>query len=497
MSGKYVVALDEGTTSARAVLIDRDGVPVSTVQNEFAQHFPHPGWVEQEPREILSAQLGAFTELVVSNSLSAADIDSIGITNKRETTVVWDRETGEPVYNAIVWQCRRTADIVDELCGSEDVRESITQKTGLIPDPYFSASKIKWILDNVPGARARANEGKLAFGTIDSWLIWELTGGAVHATDVTNASRTMLFNINDMRWDEDLCRLFDVPMNMLPEVRPSSGDFGCTAASGIVGGVPIRGVAGDQQAALFGQCCHQPGEAKCTYGTGCFMLMNTGTNLRRSSHGLVTTVAASAPGAAGPEYALEGSVFMGGALVQWLRDQLGLIETAAESETVARSVPDTQGVYVVPAFTGLGAPYWDADARGAIVGLTRGATSAHIVRAALEALAYQVYDLGRAMEADAGMRVSTLNVDGGASANDFLMQFQCDLLETPLHRPANTETTSLGAAFLAGLSTGFWESTDQIFRLRTVEAAYVPQMDDDRRKSLLAGWKRAVKRVMS
>ena len=492
--GAYVIALDEGTTSARSVLIDRDGAVVGQVQHEFTQHYPKPGWVEHDPQEILSAQLSTLTELMVAHNLGADDIDSIGITNQRETTVVWNRETGEPVFNAIVWQCRRTASIIDALCSDPEVSQAITAKTGLVPDAYFSASKIRWILDNVEGARELANQGKLAFGTIDTWLIWALTDGAVHATDPTNASRTMLFNIHTMDWDPWLCELFDIPKSMLPEVRPSSGDFGMTARDGIVAGVPIRGVAGDQQSALFGQCCFEAGQAKNTYGTGCFLLMNTGHEAPVSKNGLVTTVAASAPGE-GATYALEGSVFMGGALIQWVRDGLGLLENAADSEKIAQSVSSTEGVYIVPAFTGLGAPYWDAEARGAIYGLTRGTTSAHIIRAALEALAYQVYDLVGAMEADAGMPVKVLNVDGGASANDFLMQFQCDILRTPLRRPQNVETTALGAAYLAGLATGFWSSLDDLRSLRAGDATYLPDTDDERLAARLAGWKEAVNRT--
>ncbi len=497
MSKRYVISLDEGTTSARAVLIDKNAHVVDIVAHEFEQIFPHPGWVEHNPREILSAQLSALTELMVAHGLDARDIDSIGITNQRETTVVWDAETGEPVYNAIVWQCRRTASIVDALCGDPEVARDVTRRTGLVPDPYFSASKIKWILDNVPGARKRAEQGKLLFGTIDTWLVWTLTAGKVHATDVTNASRTMLFNIHEMRWDPELCRLFDVPMSMLPEVRRSSGDFGVTLCGDIAGGIPLRGVAGDQQSALFGQCCFEAGQAKNTYGTGCFLLMSTGSKACTSTHGLVTTVAASAPSVKGPEYALEGSVFMGGALMQWLRDELGILDDVAESERIARSIPSTDGVFIVPAFTGLGAPYWDAQARGAIYGLTRGTTRAHIIRAALEALAYQVYDLVDAMQADAGMMIKVLNVDGGASRNDFLMQFQSDMLKTPLRRPKNTETTALGAAYLAGLSTGFWEGTEQLHALRRDDDTYLPVMEGSRHAELLAGWHRAVARTMS
>ena len=494
---KYIVALDEGTTSARAVLIDASGKIVGIVQNPFPQYYPRPGWVEHNPREILSAQLGALTELLITYNLETPDIDSIGIANQRETTVVWNRETGEPVYNAIVWQCRRTAPIVEALAADPEIAQTVKQKTGLVLDPYFSASKVKWILDNVEGARELAEQGKLAFGTIDSWLIWTLTGGRVHATDVTNASRTMLFNIHDMCWDPWLCELFGVPMNMLPEVRHSSADFGRTSHAGIVSGVPICGVAGDQQSALFGQCCFEAGQAKNTYGTGCFLLMHTGEVAPVSSHGLVTTVAASAPSTRHPEYALEGSVFMGGAVLQWMRDELGLISNSAESESVAQSVTDTAGVYLVPAFTGLGAPYWDAEARGAIYGLTRGTTRAHIVRAGLESLAYQIYDLAEAMKADAGVPLSVLNVDGGAAANDFLMQFQSDILSTSLRRPVNPETTALGAAYLAGLYTGFWQSLDQLRSLRTGDTVYDPNMDQGARAQLVAGWHDAVGRTCS
>ena len=495
MRSTYVVALDQGTTSSRAMLIDRDGRVVDAVQNPFRQLFPHPGWVEHDPRDILSSQLGALTELLASHNLRPTDIDAIGLSNQRETTIVWDRETGEPVANAIVWQCRRTAPIVEQLCADPAVSAEITRRTGLVPDAYFSASKVKWILDNVPGARRRAEAGELAFGTVDSWLLWSLTQGAVHATDVTNASRTMLFNIHDMRWDPWLCDLFGVPQSMLPAVRPSSGEFGCITNPIAVPGVPICGIAGDQQAALFGQCCFEPGQAKSTYGTGCFLLMHTGAEACSSQNGLITTVAASAPGAAAPEYALEGSVFMAGALLQWLRDGLGLIDDVADTCAIARSVPDTDGVFVVPAFTGLGAPYWDAEARGTISGLTRGTTRAHVVRAALESLAYQVHDLVVAMEADAGVKLSELNVDGGASANDFLMQFQCDLLRCTLRRPRNAETTAAGAAYLAGLATGYWDGLDRLRDLRAGDDVYAPQMGNERHAELLRGWAQAVNRT--
>ncbi|WP_296009525.1 glycerol kinase GlpK [uncultured Adlercreutzia sp.] len=494
---KYVIALDQGTTSSRAMLIDRAGRPVASVQRPFPQIYPQPGWVEHNPHDLLSSQLGALTELITGHSVSPEDIDSIGITNQRETTIVWDRATGEPITNAIVWQCRRTAPMVEALTADPAVAAEITARTGLIPDAYFSASKLAWILGEVPGARARAEAGELAFGTVDSWLIWKLTYGAVHATDVTNASRTMLYNIHENRWDPYLLELFGIPEALLPEVRPSAGDFGVTANPGLVQGVPIRGVAGDQQAALFGQCCFGPGQAKNTYGTGCFLLMHTGHDACASKNGLITTVAASAPGTVGTEYALEGSVFVAGALIQWLRDELGIIDDVRETDAIARSVPSTGGVMVVPAFTGLGAPWWDAEARGAILGLTRGAGRAHIVRAALEALAYQVCDLVQAMADDAGLPPSVLNVDGGASSNDFLMQFQADMLGCPLRRPANAETTALGAAFLAGLTTGFWPSTEALLALREGEDRFLPTFDDAERAARLAAWRAAIARIRS
>ena len=493
---KYVIALDQGTTSSRAALIDRAGRMVDVVQRPFQQIFPQPGWVEHNPQEILFSQLGSCTELIARHGLAAADVAAIGIDNQRETTIVWDPATGAPVCNAIVWQCRRTAEMVERICGAPEVREMVRAKTGLLPDAYFSASKIAWILENVPGARERAEAGELLFGTVDAWLIWVLTGGLVHATDPTNASRTMLYNIHEGRWDEGLLALFGIPASMMPEVRPSSGIFGETSYPGLPAGIPIMGVAGDQQAALFGQCCFAPGEAKNTYGTGCFMLLNTGSEARTSEHGLVTTIAAAPPGAPATQYALEGSVFVAGALIQWLRDELGIIRTAAETEALARSVPDTGGVYIVPAFTGLGAPWWKPDARGAILGLTRGTSRAHIARAALEALAYQISDLTDAMAADAGGALEVLNVDGGASANDFLMQFQADLLGCELRRPANTETTALGAAYLAGLASGFWSGTDELRGLRETDDVFRRTMDPSRVDVLLAGWHDAVRRVL-
>jgi len=495
MPKEFVVALDQGTTSSRAVLFDKTGAVIDMAQQAFRQIFPEPGWVEQDPMEILSSQLGILTKLLVSNTVDKSEINSIGISNQRETTIVWNRETGQPVYNAIVWQCRRTTAMVEELCADAAIAKRITETTGLIPDAYFSASKIKWILDNVAGAREAANAGKLAFGTVDSWLIWSMTYGKAHVTDVTNASRTMLFDIHTQTWDTWLCELFDIPLSLLPEVKPSSGHFGTTAHPGIVGGIPISGVAGDQQAALFGQCCFEAGQAKNTYGTGCFLLMHTGGNACRSANNLVTTIAASAPEVKHCEYALEGSVFMAGALIQWLRDELGLIKTAAESERLAKSVSDTAGVYVVPAFTGLGAPYWDGDARGAIFGLTRGANRAHLVRAALESLAYQVHDLVLAMISDAGQPITTLRVDGGAASNAFLMQFQSDILQTTLEKPLNAESTALGAAYLAGLSTGFWKDLNELKTMRSAGISYTSQMASEARERLLAGWADALQRT--
>ena len=493
--GRYVIALDQGTTSSRALLVDHDGNIVASAQRPFPQIYPHPGWVEHNPHDILSSQMGALTELFMAQNLTPSDIEAIGITNQRETTVVWDRETGEPICNAIVWQCRRTADMVERLCGDADVARQITDRTGLVPDPYFSATKIRWILDNVEGARAAAEAGRLAFGTVDSWLVWTLTYGAVHATDVTNASRTMLYNIHEGCWDPWLLDLFDIPVSMMPEVRLSASRFGETSNPGLAQGIPICGVAGDQQAALFGQRCFEPGHAKNTYGTGCFLLMHTGHEACRSRNGLITTIAASAPQVEGTEYALEGSVFMAGALIQWLRDELGLIGSAAESEELARSVPDTGGVYIVPAFTGLGAPYWDAGARGAVYGLTRGTGRAHLVRAALEALAYQVLDLVVAMEDDANITMTTLNVDGGASANDFLMQFQADVMDRIISRPRNREATAMGAAFLAGLTTGFWRDVDELTRIGSASDVFSAKMDAAHRRELIAGWHEAVART--
>ena len=493
---QYVVALDQGTTSSRAVLVDHDGKMVDVVQREFTQIYPKPGWVEHNPQEILFSQLGSLTELLQRHGLRADDIACIGIDNQRETTVVWDPSTGEPVCNAIVWQCRRTADMVERLCGDPAIAEKVRSKTGLMPDAYFSASKIAWILDNVPGARARAEAGELLFGTVDTWLVWVLTGGLVHATDVTNASRTMLYNIHEGCWDPWLLELFNIPASMMPEVRRSSGSFGETSYPGVPAGIPISGVAGDQQSALFGQCCFEAGQAKNTYGTGCFLLLHTGAEACESKNNLVTTIAASAPDVDHAEYALEGSVFVAGAVIQWLRDELGLIRDAGETEYLANSVADNGGVYIVPAFTGLGAPYWAPDARGTICGLTRGANRAHIVRAALESLAYQSADLVRAMEADAGAPISTLNVDGGASRNNFLMQFQADLLGCELRRPQNIETTSLGAAYLAGLGVGYWSGVEELRQLRTTDDVFTRKMALEQVDGYLDGWKDAVRRTL-
>lgn len=493
----FVIALDQGTTSSRAVLVDRMGCVRAVTQSQFPQIFPQPGWVEHDPKDILSSQLKVLTELLVSQGLVAEDIDSIGITNQRETTIVWNRHTGEPVYNAIVWQCRRTAEAIDALSLDAHTVDEIRARTGLVPDAYFSASKIAWILDNVEGARELAQAGDLLFGTVDTWLIWNLTQGRVHATDHTNASRTMLFNITTGSWDPWLCELFGIPLSMLPEVRPSSGGFGRTSSDILPGGIPLAGVAGDQQAALFGQCCFSPGEAKSTFGTGCFMLMHIGHAPALSHHGLLTTIAASAPGADRLEYALEGSVFMAGALIQWLQEGLEMIDDPAATSAMASSVEDSHGVYVVPAFTGLGAPYWDANARGAIYGLTRGVEKAHLVRACLEAQAYQVYDVLRAMELDTDIALEQLRVDGGVSQNDFLMQFCADVLATPLVRPKVVESTALGAAFLAGLATGFWRDQDELRSLKQISTIFAPIIDSHQRAELLAGWNDCVCRTKS
>lgn len=487
---KYIMALDQGTTSSRCILFDHSGNICSSVQKEFKQIFPQPGWVEHNAKEIWDVTLEVSRAAMDKLGVSAADIAGIGITNQRETTVVWDKETGEPIANAIVWQCRRTADIIDKLI-KDGYGEMMRAKTGLVPDAYFSASKIKWLLDNVPGARSRAEAGKLLFGTIDTWLIWKLTGGRVHVTDRTNASRTMLYNIHELCWDEELLKLFNIPASMLPEVKPSSCVYGKSEFELYGGEILISGAAGDQQAALFGQCCFEPGQMKNTYGTGCFMLLNTGSDIVESRSGLITTIAASCGEDA--QYALEGSVFVAGAAIQWLRDELSVISSASESLQYALSVPDTAGGYVVPAFTGLGAPWWNQRARGVVVGLTRGFSRAHLVRATLESLAYQSYDIVRAMEADSGIPVADLKVDGGACANDFLTQFQADILGADVVRPRCIETTALGAAYLAGLAVGFWSSLDDVRGNWAVDRTFVPSMADDKRKELTDGWHKAVK----
>ena len=487
---KYILALDQGTTSSRAILFDKSGNLCSVVNKEFRQIFPHPGWVEHDANEIWETTYDVAHAAMAKLNVTAEDIAAIGITNQRETTVIWDKETGEPIANAIVWQCRRTSDIIDKLV-ADGYGDEIRRKTGLIPDAYFSGSKIKWLLDNVPGARRRAAAGKLLFGTIDTWLIWKLTGGRVHVTDYTNASRTMLFNIHNLQWDEDLLKLLDIPASLLPEVKPSSCVYGKTDFEVLGGEIPIAGAAGDQQCALFGQCCFEPGTMKNTYGTGCFLLMNTGKTPVESKNGLVTTIAASTSDEV--DYALEGSIFIAGAAIQWLRDQLGVITSAKESREFAEKVPDTAGGYVVPAFTGLGAPFWSQHARGAIVGITRGFSRAHLVRATLESLAYQTHDIARAMERDSGIPIAELKVDGGASANDFLMQFQADILGADVYRPHCIETTGLGAAYLAGLAVGYWSDLEDIRSNWVIDKTFTPSMEEKYRKKLIRGWDRAVK----
>jgi len=487
----FILALDQGTTSSRAIVFDRDGAIRAVAQKEFTQIFPQAGWVEHDPQEIWASQIGVAVEALGRAHAAPRDVAAIGITNQRETTIVWDRETGEPVHNAIVWQDRRTADFCERLKAA-GAADRIQEKTGLLVDAYFSASKIRWILDNVPGARARADAGKLAFGTVDTWLVWKLTGHERHVTDASNASRTMLFDIHAMRWDEELLRLFEIPASMLPEVRSSSEVYGHVSSSIGIERVPIAGLAGDQQAALFGQMCLKPGMSKNTYGTGCFLLQNIGTTPTRSRQQLVTTVAWQRGGST--EYALEGSVFIGGAVVQWIRDGLGLVRTAPEIEALASSVADNGGVYLVPAFAGLGAPHWDPYARGTIVGITRGTTSAHIARAALESIAYQVADLLDAMAADSGIALAELRVDGGAATNDMLMQTQADLLGVPVVRPAVTETTALGAAYLAGLAVGYWPSVDAISGQWKVDRRFQPAMSPAAARALRERWTAALAR---
>ena len=487
---KYIMALDQGTTSSRCILFDHAGNICASVQKEFRQIFPQPGWVEHDAVEIWDTTLEVSRAAMDKLGMTAADVAAIGITNQRETSVIWDKATGEPIANAIVWQCRRTAPIIDKLV-AEGYGDMIREKTGLVPDAYFSGSKIKWLLDNVPGARERAERGELLFGTIDTWLIWKLTGGRVHVTDYTNASRTMLFNIHELCWDKALLELLDIPESLLPEVKPSSHVYGTTEFELYGGEIPIAGAGGDQQCALFGQCCFEPGTMKNTYGTGCFMLMNTGRESVKSANGLVTSIAVGFEDHV--EYALEGSIFVAGAAVQWLRDELGVISGAAESQQYAEAVPDTAGGYVVPAFTGMGAPYWNQDARGAIVGITRGFSRAHLVRATLESLAYQTYDIARAMEQDSCIPIRELKVDGGACANNFLMQFQSDILGSRVVRPQCIETTALGAAYLAGLAVGYWDSLEDVRRNWAEDKVFEPIMPADRSEALLKGWHRAVK----
>lgn len=487
--GKYVLALDQGTTSSRAILFDRDQNILGVSQKEFTQHYPQEGWVEQDPMEIWSSQYAVMMEVVAQSGVDSSEIASIGITNQRETTILWDRETGRPIYNAIVWQCRRTADIVDGLI-ADGLEEHIRKTTGLIPDAYFSATKIKWILTHVPGAMERAKAGKILFGTVDSWLVWKLTGGAVHVTDYTNASRTMLYDIHRLQWDETLLKALDIPREILPEVRPSSEIYGYTEIQGAQ--IPIAGIAGDQQAALFGQTCFDPGDAKNTYGTGCFLLMNTGDKPCESKNGLLTTIAIGING--GVQYALEGSVFVGGAVIQWLRDEMRFFTDSRDAEYYARKVPDNGGVYLVPAFTGLGAPWWDMYARGSILGITRGTRREHIIRAAQESIAYQVADLVSAMENDTGISLTQLKADGGASRDMFLMQFQADIMNRSVRRPAIRETTALGAAYLAGLAVGVWKNQDEIRNLWACDMIYKPDMEETQRKKLLSGWHKAVSR---
>ena len=489
-----IMALDAGTTSVRAILFDEFGRRIAVAQRPLTMKYPHPGWVEQDPVEILSAQVACMIEVQFKSGIHSNRINAIGITNQRETVIVWDRQTGQPIYDAVVWQCRRTAPLVERAV-AEGHGELIRERTGLVPDAYFSATKIAWILDNVDGAREMAEAGQLMCGTVDTWLIYNLTRGKVHATDFTNASRTMLFDIHKLDWDDELCDIFGVPRSMLPEARPSSGDFGEVSADIMTHHPRILGVAGDQQASLFGHCCFKPGSVKNTYGTGCFMLMNLGGDAVTSKNGLVTTIGIAEGGAI--DYALEGSVFQAGSVIQWLRDGLGLIDSAEETAALARSVPDTDGCYVVPAFTGLGAPWWRSDARGVIAGITRGTDKARLVRAACESMAYQTYDILKAMEADSGYALTSLEVDGGAANNPFIMQFQADLLGIDVVRGQTSESTALGAAFLAGLASGFWADRDELAQLFDDETRFTPEMPAERREELLAGWHEAVRRTLA
>lgn len=491
MEKRYLLALDQGTTSSRAILFDRDQNIVEIAQKEFTQIYPREGWVEHDPMEIYSSQYAVMTEVIAKSGVEPATIAAIGITNQRETTIVWDKETGRPIYNAIVWQCRRTAPIIDDL-KERGLSDYIKETTGLIPDAYFSGSKLKWILDHVPGARERAIRGELLFGTVDSWLIWKLSGGEVHVTDYTNASRTMLYNIRKLCWDSRLLEVLDIPAAMLPKVTNSSEIYANTIIQG--SSIPIAGIAGDQQAALFGQCCFSPGEAKNTYGTGCFLLMNTGETPYESKNGLLTTIAIGLGGKV--QYALEGSVFVGGAVIQWLRDEMRFITESRDCEYYAQKVPDTGGVYLVPAFTGLGAPHWDMYARGCLVGMTRGTRREHIIRAAEESIAYQSYDLVKAMESDTGIPLTELRVDGGASRDGFLMQFQADLLGNAVRRPMIRETTALGAAYLAGLAVGVYKDTQELRSLWSCDLVFAPKMEEEARERLLRGWHKAVGRSL-
>ena len=487
---KYIMALDAGTTSNRCILFDEKGEICSIAQKEFTQYFPKPGWVEHDANEIWSSQLGVAVEAMAKLGIGADDIAAIGITNQRETTIVWDKNTGEPVYHAIVWQCRRTSEYCDSL-KEKGLTDKFREKTGLIIDAYFSGTKLKWILDNVEGVRERAERGELLFGTVETWLIWKLTKGKAHVTDYSNASRTLLFNIKDLTWDKEILEELNIPESMFPEPKPSSYVYGHSDASFFGKEIPISGAAGDQQAALFGQTCFNPGEAKNTYGTGCFMLMNTGETPVYSNNGLVTTIAWGLDGKV--NYALEGSIFVAGASIQWLRDELRIIESAADSEYMAKKVKDTNGCYVVPAFTGLGAPYWDQYARGTIVGLTRGVNKYHIIRATLESIGYQVNDVLHAMKADSGIDLAALKVDGGASANDFLMQFQSDIINAPVKRPSCVETTAMGAAYLAGLAVGYWNSKEDVIKNWAVDKIFSPIMGEDERERKIKGWNKAVK----
>ena len=489
MEKKYILALDQGTTSSRAIVFNKHGEIMGSAQQEFPQIYPHTGWVEHDPIEILGSQVGVISEALIRAKTNADEIACIGITNQRETTIIWDKKTGIPIHNAIVWQCRRTAAYCDEL-KEKGYSDMIYEKTGLILDAYFSATKIKWILDNVPGARERAEKGELAFGTIDTYLIWHLTKDHVHATDYTNASRTMLFNIHTLKWDEELLELMNIPRSLLPEVYPSSHLYGYSDKTILGASIPICGVVGDQQAALFGQLCVNKGDIKNTYGTGCFMLMNTGDEAIISKHGLVTTLAASLDDH--PSYVLEGSVFVGGAIVQWLRDEMRMIKNAAETEKYATSVESSKGVYIVPAFVGLGAPHWDPQVRGTVSGLTRGTKKEHFIRASLEAIAYQVYDIYTAMENDLGIKVKTLNVDGGASQNNFLLQFESDVLLADVVRPKVVEVTALGACYLAGLKVGYWKDIEDIRNNKVIERVFTPSMDLEKRERRIKGWKIAV-----